>query len=615
MINKETMLYKAISSGILIKVAYIAAVALITHTLITEHELVGLSYVLFPIGMLAALFTKSTQRKKLFACLSFAHILVGGMIEPLEIDAIEKSFLLLPLCYLILFPATLWPLVIAILLVSHYFLSVPTDDLLEMADDSVKLLLITIFATSMTYYKIKSDKQLNKYRDDSLSDFLTKLPNRRAFYQYIAKNADCSIGNKDFVLLKIDIDNFKDANDSFGPEQADVLLRFIATRLKQVTINKAELFRLEGDEFIIVVSEKADIDQQISGLVRELSRPERFHFELDRGFYQVTFSIGISSLKKATNNRDIWLKNVDIATLKAKSTGKNRVRWYDESLLDETIRAHQVEIELEQAIRLNQFVLHYQPKVSVRDQKVRGAEALIRWEHPDLGTISPFEFISVAEKTKQIIMIGRWVIKEACEQAKHWYDEGSSIQVSVNVSTIQFAHDDLLTYIRHILRRTELPPHLLQIEITETTLMKDTERVTRICQRLQDEGVTIAVDDFGIAYSSLNYLKQLPIDVLKIDKSFVDDCVSAHHDHMLVRTIVQLGHNMGKWVIAEGVEHEEQRQLLSHEGCDDYQGYLFSKPLSANEFGHRYVSLPKEQQTLEIPTTKEKTAEFKAILD
>ncbi|WP_194435542.1 putative bifunctional diguanylate cyclase/phosphodiesterase [Vibrio fluminensis] len=595
MIRSDNLLYDAIKSRIFINMAFIAAIGLITHTLITQHELVGFSYALFPIGMLIALFSKSASRKRLFGLLSFAHILIGGMIEPLEIDAIEKSFLLLPLCYLILFPNTVWPIVIATLLVSHYFLSVPTDDLYEMADDSVKLMLITVFATSMTYYKIKSDKQLKKYRDDSLSDVLTQLPNRRAFYQYIARYADCTIDNHDFVLLKIDIDNFKDANDSFGPQQADVLLRFIATRLKQVTVNKAELFRLEGDEFVIIVTEKASIEQQVEGIVRELSRPERFHFELDRGFYQVTFSIGISSLKKATNNRDIWLKNVDIATLKAKTTGKNRVRWYDESLLDETIRAHQVEVELEQAIRLNQFVLHYQPKVSIKDQRVKGAEALVRWDHPNLGMISPIEFIPIAEKTKQIIMIGRWVIKEACEQAKRWHDEGASIQISVNVSTVQFAHDDLLTYIRHILRRTELPPHLLQIEITETTLMKDTERVTRICKILQEEGITIAVDDFGVAYSSLNYLKKLPIDVLKIDKSFVDDCVNAHHDHMLVRTIVQLGHNMGKRVIAEGVEHEAQRALLQNEGCDDYQGYLFSQPLPADVFEASFVkAIPSE---------------------
>lgn len=590
MIDVQSPAYKFISTVKFVRAVYIVAVAIITATLILAHELVGWSYILFPIGMLIALLTKDPKRRVLFALLSFAHILIGGLIEPLNINAIEHAFLLLPLCYLVLFPSSIWPIVIALLLVAHYVLNAPQGEMMEMIDDSVKLMLITFFATVMTYYKQKLDAQIITYRNDSLSDFLTQLPNRRAFYQYVDTNIDTEISNKDFVLLKINIDNFKDVNDSFGPQQADVLLKYIATRLRQTVVNKAELFRMEGDEFVIIIEEKADLEQQVSGIVRELSRPERFHFELERGFYQVTFSIGVSSLQKATNNKDIWLRNVDVATQKAKTTGKNKVRWYDESLLDETIRAHQVEAELEQAIRLNQFTLAYQPKVSVREQAVKGAEALIRWEHPHLGTISPFEFITIAEQTKQIIMIGRWVIRTACNQAKIWHDAGTPIQISVNVSPVQFAHDDLFSYIRHVLRRTELPPHLLQVEITETTLMKDTERVTTICRRLQNEGVTIAVDDFGIAYSSLNYLKHLPIDVLKIDKSFVDDCVKEHHDHMLVRTIVQLGHNMGKWVIAEGVEYESQRQLLDDEGCDDYQGYLFSKPIYPDEFTERYIN-------------------------
>lgn len=575
--------------NVLLHIGYIIAIGLVSYTLIMEHGTVGWSYVLFPIGMISALLTKSLRRRRILAFLSFTHILVGGLIEPLELDAIEETFLLLPLCYLFLFPATIWPILVVLSLVAHYFFTIPSELLPELIEDSIELLLITAFATIMTYYKRKFDEQLQVYRKESLSDFLTQLPNRRAFYEYINAYADTNINNKDFVLLKIDVDNFKDVNDSFGPRQADTLLESIGQKLKYIVIDRAQLFRLEGDEFVILLTERANIEHQVSGMVRELMRAEQFQFELDRGSYQVTFSVGVSSLKKAANNHDIWLKNVDIAIQKAKSTGKNRVRWYDESLLDETIRTHQIEAELEQAIQLDQFNLVYQPKVSVNNQRVTGAEALIRWEHPNLGTISPFEFISIAEQTKQIIMIGRWVIRTACLQAKQWADAGTPITISVNVSTVQFAHDDLYPYIRHILRTTELEPHLLQIEITETTLMKDTERVTKICRRLQNEGVTIAIDDFGVAYSSLNYLKHLPIDVLKIDKSFVDDCVKEHNDHMLVRTIIQLGHNMGKQVIAEGVEHEEQRQLLQSEECDDFQGYLFSKPLSGLAFSERFV--------------------------
>ncbi|WP_367971359.1 GGDEF domain-containing protein [Vibrio scophthalmi] len=331
---------------ILIRIGYIIAISLISYTLIMEHGAVGWSYVLFPIGMITALFTQSLRRRKILAFLSFTHILVGGLIEPLELDAIEEAFLLLPLCYLVLFPATIWPVFIVLSLVAHYFFTTPTELLPELIEDAIELLLITVFATIMTYYKRKFDEQLKVYRKESLSDFLTQLPNRRAFYEYVNAYADTSVHNRDFVLLKIDVDNFKDVNDSFGQHQADKLLKSIAEKLKYIVIDRAQLFRLEGDEFVILLCERANIEHQVSGMVRELMRSEQFQFELERGSYQVTFSVGVSSLKKAANNHDIWLKNVDVATLKAKTTGKNRVRWYDESLLDETIRSHQIEAEL-----------------------------------------------------------------------------------------------------------------------------------------------------------------------------------------------------------------------------------------------------------------------------
>ncbi|MFA0413876.1 putative bifunctional diguanylate cyclase/phosphodiesterase [Vibrio renipiscarius] len=587
----------ALDIKVVVRAGYMIAIGLITYTLITEHHVVGWTYILFPFGMIAALLTHSPKRCKFLAFCSFVHVLLGGAIEPLELGALDEAFLLLPLCYLVLFPGTIWPMLVVISLIAHYFFTVPSDQFPHLVENTIELLLITTFATVMTYYKRKFDEQLKVYRKESLTDFLTQLPNRRAFYEYIETHTNISGDSKDFVLLKVDIDNFKEVNESFGQHQADMLLKAIAEQLKYISIDRAELFRLEGDEFVILLTERDNIDHQVSGMVRELMRSDQFQFELNRGSYQITFSAGISSLKKAANNHDIWLKNVDIATQKAKSTGKNRVRWYDESLLDETIRTHQIESQLEQAIKQGQFELFYQPKVTMNAQCVNGAEALIRWQHPVLGTISPAEFIAIAEQTKQIIMIGRWVIRTACLQAKQWADTGHPITISVNVSTVQFAHDDLFPYIRHILRQTELDPHLLQIEITETTLMKDTDRVTKICRRLQDEGVTIAIDDFGVAYSSLNYLKHLPIDVLKIDKSFVDDCVNIKNDHMLVKTIIQLGHNMGKKVIAEGVEYEAQRLLLVSEGCHEYQGYLFSQPVSAEQFTERFMQKHYMQRT------------------
>jgi EAL domain-containing protein (putative c-di-GMP-specific phosphodiesterase class I) len=252
--------------------------------------------------------------------------------------------------------------------------------------------------------------------------------------------------------------------------------------------------------------------------------------------------------------------------------------------MDDTIRAHQIEIELKGAIDNKQLFLVYQPKVDIEAKKIIGAEALIRWQHPDLGLVVPNDFISVAERTAQIIPIGRWVFEQAIIQAKSWLDAGTRVPISINVSSVQFAHDDIFPYITELLNKHNVPANCLQIEITETAMMDKHSQVAQTCKQLQDLGMTIAIDDFGVAYSSLNYLKRLPIDVIKIDKSFIDDCVEDVTDHMIVRTIIQMGQNLSKTVIAEGVENEEQLELLRREKCHQFQGYLFSKPISAEQF-------------------------------
>jgi len=229
-------------------------------------------------------------------------------------------------------------------------------------------------------------------------------------------------------------------------------------------------------------------------------------------------------------------------------------------------------------------VLQYQPKVSIDGAHILGAEALVRWLHPHLGAVSPAEFIPVAEKTTQIVPLGKWIIYQACRQAKELHEQGLEVCIAVNVSTVQFAHADLFDVVCKALKETELPSHLLQIEITESTLMSDPEHITDICRQLRAIGVTIAIDDFGVEYSCLKYLKQLPIDVLKIDKCFVDECSFSHSDRVLVNTMVQMGHSLGIKVVAEGVESEDQLGVLQELGCDQYQGYLFSQPLSYEEF-------------------------------
>ncbi|MGL4827817.1 MAG: putative bifunctional diguanylate cyclase/phosphodiesterase, partial [Vibrio sp.] len=239
--------------------------------------------------------------------------------------------------------------------------------------------------------------------------------------------------------------------------------------------------------------------------------------------------------------------------------------------------------ELNIALEKNQLLLHYQPKVEICTGRIVGVEALVRWQHPELGMINPGDFIAIAEKTQQIIPLGRWVINEACRQLSEWHHSYPHLSVSVNVSNVQFLHDNIYHVISNALQTYPLPPRRLQLEITETTLMRYPHSVIQTCQQLRELGVQIALDDFGVAYSSLNYLKQLPIDVIKIDRSFVDSCNDDDIGKMIVRTIIQLGHNLGKKVTAEGVDSEEKLEILMQEGCDKYQGFLFSRPLPPNE--------------------------------
>lgn len=570
---------------------YLVAVALITHTLLVEHQAMRGIYLLYPLSMCAALFQTNKTIKAVAACFSIAVILIGGYFEPLELDAIEEVFILIPLTYLIAFPGSMWPIASAVLLVLSYLHELPEEEFSEFIEDAVELIVISGFATVMTYYQQNFRRQMTRYRKDALTDFLTGTKNRKAFFLDLEEiqNQECDT----FALIQIDLDNFKLVNESMGHSNGDILLKHFAAKLLQFNRAQVSVYRLSGDEFILLVSEQSDLIRELSAIEESLHLLSEEAYSVGQYSYKLTFSVGIALLSEAMGNTEVLCKNADIAVEKAKGLGKNSVRWYDNELLNETIRQHQIERELSSALKSNQLKLEYQPKVEIDSYQICGAEALIRWNHPDLGVISPAEFISIAEKSKLIVSIGRWVVETAAAQAKNWLDRGKEVCVSVNVSTVQFEHDDMYTTVTQVLNQTGLPPHLLQLEITETTLMQQSEQTISSCNKLRKLGVTIAIDDFGVAYSSLNYLRKLPIDVLKIDKSFIDDCVHHHDDHMIVRTIIQLGHNLGKNVIAEGVEYTDQFELLKAESCNQFQGYLFSKPLPVADFDELLIrSLP-----------------------
>lgn len=565
----------------LITLGFIAAIAVVSHTLISEHQLVNWVYLSYPACMLLAFFHTHPRIKAIAAITSMAIILIGGYFEPLELDAIEEAFILIPLFYIIIFPGSMWPIAAGGVLICSYLYELPPSEFEEFIEDAIEVVVITVFATIMTYYQQKFREQMLVFRKESLTDFLTSLGNRKAYFDALKAMENCA--SQQSAIIQIDLDNFKEVNESVGHDKGDKLLSLFANQLLKLSSDNLSSYRLSGDEFIIIYHQKDNLVLELQNLENQLSEIAANTYQIYPYTYKLKFCAGIAKLEDAMGNTEILSKNADIAVKKAKSQGKDMIRWYDHELIDETIRQHQIETELAAAIENDQFKLLYQPKVDIKSGEICGAEALIRWHHPQLGVVSPFEFIGIAERSKLIIPIGRWVVEQATKQAKAWQNAGHELCVSVNVSTVQFAHDDIYTLVTSSLNSADLPAHLLQLEITETTLMQQPENIISACNRLRELGVTVAIDDFGVAYSSLNYLKKLPIDVLKIDKSFIDECVQRHEDHMIVRTIIQLGHNLGKIVIAEGVEDKAQLDLLADESCTHYQGYHFARPLEVDD--------------------------------
>ncbi|GLT18596.1 hypothetical protein GCM10007938_23750 [Vibrio zhanjiangensis] len=561
--------------------AYLCSVAAISYGLVIQAHSWSQLFLCIPIFLVVALLISDARLKHIFAFSAVVLFLVGGLIEPLAVGVIRSGLILIPLCYVVLFPGSLWPIAVAATLVNSYLQQLTQVDIGVFIEIASEASAITIFATMMAYFYIETRKQTRIYQQQSVTDFLTKLPNLNAFYDDI-KMVDADNAER-FGMLHIGLDGFKNINDRLGYRYGDMLMIAFAEHIDRLVGEFGKLYRLGGDEFALVV-ESSELKSTLIDAVNVLRQHEKTLFNMENTSHRLGFSIGVALAKDAPNSTEVWIKNADFALYKALSQGSGFVCWFDEELLNETIRQHQIETEIKAALHNDQFVLYYQPKVSIADAKIIGAEALIRWKHPQLGSISPAEFIPIAEKTAQIVPLGQWILRQACEQVKAWHDDGLDICVSVNVSTVQFDDADLFRAICEILREVEIPSHLLQIEITESTLMKDPEGVTEICGQLRSLGVSIAVDDFGVEYSCLKYLKHLPVDVLKIDKCFVNDCAIHEADRILFRTIVQMGHSLNISVVAEGVENEQQLEVLRQEGCDTYQGYLYSQPLESSEF-------------------------------
>ena len=416
-------------------------------------------------------------------------------------------------------------------------------------------------------------------------DVLTGLPNRSLLQDRLGQAVAYSArsGCAVWVLL-IDLDRFKFVNDSMGHKAGDVLLMTIAARLRSALRDTDTVARLSGDEFVVILTEQSD-EQLSADIVQRLMDSVAQPVILGTKEFFVTCSIGVAVHPTDATAADGLIEHADVAMYRAKQVGRNNFQFYTPAMNDEAMERVRIESALRNALERKEFVLHYQPQVNLESGQVVGMEALIRWQHPELGVVAPGRFISVAEETGLIVPIGAWVMRTACAQNQAWQDAGlGRLRVAVNLSARQFGATNLVADIGAVLNQTGLAPELLEIELTESLFMSDVTLAVELLHAMKKLGVNLSIDDFGTGYSSLSYLSRFPIDVLKIDRSFVSDITRDASDAAIVASIIALAHNLQLDVIAEGVETREQLDYLRRHGCDEMQGYFFSQPLAAADF-------------------------------
>jgi diguanylate cyclase (GGDEF)-like protein len=416
-------------------------------------------------------------------------------------------------------------------------------------------------------------------------DGLTGLPNRSMFSKLLAQRiSEARRYDKQLAVAFLDLDRFKQINDTLGHEAGDQLLVEVAARLQGCVRDSDTVARLGGDEFVVLLPEMEDGKQAIVVAQKILAVIGKA-FTLIGHEFRVTASIGISVYPQDGQDEQTLTKNADIAMYQAKAEGKNNFQFYSEKLNANSLERLTLESSLRHALERNEFRLYYQAKRDMRSGRIAGMEALLRWEHPDLGTVAPMQFIPVAEDTGLIVPIGKWVLKTACLQSAAWQKEGlPPLSVAVNMTARQFLDEYLLQDLAAILKDTGMNPNLLEIELSESLLIHDVETTLRILTGIKLLGVRIAVDDFGTGYSSLATLQRFPLDTVKIDRSFIGELVGPSEDAALADAVIAMGKSLSLTVIAQGVETKEQAEFLRAHACDELQGFYFNRPLPAYQF-------------------------------
>lgn len=456
--------------------------------------------------------------------------------------------------------------------------------------------------------ELKSNEERLRYM--AYYDPLTGLPNRQSFNEHLARFLSLAERNSSsLAVMLIDLDRFKRINDTLGHEYGDQILTLIGEKLQQCVrqsdissrlmhnSDNSNVARFGGDEFTILLTQLNNLEDAAivaKRIIAELSKP----LLLDDFEVVVTPSIGISVYPEdATDSVDL-MKYADIAMYKAKEQGRHTYKFYSEAFNLSSIARLSLEEDLRQALSKDQFELYFQPKVNISKGAICGCEALIRWHHPTRGMVSPLEFIPLAEESGLIVKIGEWVLETAFKQLREWQSAGYQLHpISVNVSGIQFKRTALPEFIAELINRYQIPPEWVEIELTESAIMTDVEDNIVRLQEIKQLGISISIDDFGTGYSSLSYLKKFPVNVLKIDRSFVIDVAKKEEDTGIVNAILGLSESLGLNVVAEGVEEIEQLEALRLMGCDVIQGFLFSKPLSTILYGE-LLSSPEKQRAL-----------------